>query len=108
LLGGVHPINAWGESMDEVEHERQSNAGSHAFDPACYYCLRDFYEEALANPVAPLDVEWLATAIAIAESQAPDDANDEERREWRDKAETVAATYDRLRAAHPDTAGEPG
>jgi hypothetical protein len=37
---------------DEREHERQSNAGSHLFDSACYFCLRDFWmqhEEAAAR-----------------------------------------------------------
>ena len=31
---------------DSVEHERQSMAGMHAFDTACYFCLLDYYEEA--------------------------------------------------------------
>jgi hypothetical protein len=34
------------------EHERQSNAGNHLFDSACYFCLLDFwmqYEEDAAR-----------------------------------------------------------
>jgi hypothetical protein len=35
--------------------------------------------------------ETLAEALASVESQAPSDANEDERREWRDKAERIIA-----------------
>ena len=28
---------------DAYEHKRQSNAGTHLFDAACYWCLLDYY-----------------------------------------------------------------
>lgn len=48
------------------EHARQSDAGTHSFDPGCKFCLRLYWEDRQEAEAAPLDVERLSAAIHAA------------------------------------------